>query len=382
MKRTFLAIGLALALGTTSVAKTPKEVLEPYKAYRAALAADQKSEAADFAYKAWQIAEDLMGDSKTTGDLASNFAELRPRYMNEKQAWKQVMKAHKRAIDLASLHTSEPDVVEIDRRIKYLSWQIPNLSKNVPGAKSKKYSTARLKERIIETGMQGSTFHAETLALSAQAAMINEDWDDVKTESLAALDLFDNRTDAIASIYEYAVPIYLARAYSELESPIDAALTYQTLMTKLEVRGGHNNPISADAYAEWLRLRDEVAEMKSTNPRALEVVNFTVPAGRTTELLPLVRMPPKFPSSFTRGSKSGFVKLKFNVDIDGRVINPIVVSSTKESLHEAALDCLKDWRYTPNLPEGKSRDVETTIRFDLLASSGRRLPYGEEKSRL
>lgn len=382
MKRTLLAIGLTLALGMSVHAKTPKEVLEPYKAYRTALAADKKEEAADYAYKAWQTAEELIGDAKTTGDLAYNFAELRPKYIDDKKAWKLVMRAHKRAIDLAPLYPEGPGGVEIDRRAKYLGWLIPNISVKVRGANDEDYGPKRLNERISELGLTGSTFDAESKAFSAQLGMINKDWDGVKRDSIAALAIFDARTDGIPSVYEFAVPIYLARAYSKQGKPIDAALTYQSLMTKLENRNaGHKNPISGDAYAEWLRLRDEVATLNSSDPRAQEVVNYTVPIGRQTELSPLVRKPPIFPKSFLRGSKSGFVKVKFNIDIDGRVINPVIKSSTKKSLHEPTLESLKEWRYTPNLPEARSRDIETTIRFDLITSAGRRLDYGTEKAR-
>ena len=61
MKRSLLAIGLALIVGGMAHAKTPKEVLEPYKSYRAALAEKNKDEAAVFAFEAWQKAEKLMG---------------------------------------------------------------------------------------------------------------------------------------------------------------------------------------------------------------------------------------------------------------------------------------------------------------------------------
>jgi len=51
LKRTFLVLSLvlslALMLGTSVHAKTPKEVLEPYKAYRVALKADNKVLAAE-----------------------------------------------------------------------------------------------------------------------------------------------------------------------------------------------------------------------------------------------------------------------------------------------------------------------------------------------
>lgn len=194
--------------------------------------------------------------------------------------------------------------------------------------------------------------------------------------------MFETRTDSVFSIYEYAVPIYLARAYVETDRPVDAALTYQNLMTKLEISGGHKNPISGESYAEWLRLRDEIIEDHKSDPRAKEVIDFTVPTGRTAELEPLVRKPPKFPSSFLRGSKSGFVKVKFNVDIEGRVINPIITSSTSQRLHTPTLESLKGWRYTPNLPEAKSKNVKTTIRFNLQGRTGNRLPDGEEINRL
>lgn len=381
MKRTLLALMLAFALDASAQAKTPKEVLEPYKAYRAALEVDDQDKAADFAYKAWLLAEDLMGDTKTTGDLAANFAELRPRFVDEKQAWKLVMRAHKRSIDLSSLHTEDPTEVEIDRRVKYLGWLIPNLSLRAPGANDKAYSAKRLNERIKELGLAGSTFDAESKAFSAQTAMFKKNWKDVERDSIEAMNLFEARTDGLASIYEFAVPIYLARAYAEQDQPIDAALTYQTLMTKMEKRAGHNNPISGDAYGEWLRLRDEVIESKSEDPRTQDVVNFVVPAGRTKELLPLVRKPPLFPKIFLGGNKSGFVNVRFDVDTNGRVVEPVVISSTNKSLHKATLKSLEDWRYTPNLSEAESRGVEVKIRFDVTTQSGRRLPYGEEKPR-
>ncbi len=381
MKRTFLAIGLALMLGTSVQAKTPKEVLEPYKAYRVALKADDKKLAAEKAYEAWQIAEEMMGDSKTTGDLAQNFAEVSPNYLYEKQAWKKVVKAYQRSIDLSSLYETDPEGVEIDRRTRYLTWLVSSVSKRSSKGWEKKYGPEKLNQRIAEFGLSGSTFDAESRAFQAQIAMHDEDWSETESHSKSAMALFDARTDGIFSVYEYAVPIYLARAYAETDRPVDAALTYQAMMTKLETVGAHDNPISGESYAEWLRLRDEIISENDPDPRAQQVVDFTVPVGRTEELLPLIRKPPKFPSGFLRGSKSGFVRVKFNVDESGHVMNPVITSSTNEKLHKPTLESLKGWRYTPNLSDAKSQNVETKIRFDLTSQTGRRLPYGEEKPR-
>ena len=125
-----------------------------------------------------------------------------------------------------------------------------------------------------------------------------------------------------------------------------------------------------------------MAALKTTDPRAKEVVNFVVPDGRAKELSPLIRKPPVFPKSFLRGNKSGFVKVEFNIDANGYVVDPVILSSTKESLHKPTLEALKGWRYTPNLPDARRQDIKTTIRFDLRNRSGRRLKDGEEKSRL
>jgi len=306
MKSIVFAIGLVVALGFSAQAKTPKEVLEPYKAYRAALAEDNREEAATFAYEAWQSAEALMGDSKTTGDLAANYAELRPRYLDNKPAWKSIMKAHKRAIDLSSFRKKWKSALENSKR---------------------------------------------------------------------SIEIFENRTDSLFSAYEYGVPIYLARAYIEEKQPVEAALTYQALMDKLEIRGGHDNAISADAYKDWLDLRDEVVEMKSSDPRALQVVNYKVPDSRQAELSPLVRIPPQFPQRFLKGRYSGWVQVNFSVNEEGRVENIVATDYSNKALVNPTLDSVKKWRYSPNADAEKRKDLESVIRFDLQGRNGTRLPF-------
>jgi len=56
MKKLFLSLGLALALSATVHAKTPPEVLKPYKEYRAALKAGDNDKAYEQARIAWKTA--------------------------------------------------------------------------------------------------------------------------------------------------------------------------------------------------------------------------------------------------------------------------------------------------------------------------------------
>jgi hypothetical protein len=74
MKKLFLSLGLALSLTGFAQAKTPPEVLKSYKAYKTAIKEKNSKEASEQAYSAWQKAEELIGDSRVTGDLADNFA--------------------------------------------------------------------------------------------------------------------------------------------------------------------------------------------------------------------------------------------------------------------------------------------------------------------
>ena len=321
MKRTFLAIGLALILGANVQAKTPKEVMVPYKAYLTALENKDEGLAAEKSYEAWQRAEELMGD--TMGNIARS----------ERSAW------------------------------------------------TKEYDAERLHERVKEFGMSGSTFEAESLALKARIATIDKKWSAAERDAKESIELFETRTDGILSAYEYAVPVFLARAYAEQKRPIDAALTYQDLMMKLEAEAGHKNSISTDAYGAWILLRDEIKSEKTDDPRAQKVIEFTVPQGRSDELSPLIRKPPQMPSSFLGGNKSGFVKVTFDIDNEGYVVNPKITSSTNPGLHRPTLESLKGWRYTPNIPEADRRDIQTQIRFDLHNRSGRLLPYGKETAR-
>jgi len=72
MKKTISLVAMSFSMLFVSVAnaKTPPEVLKPYKAYNVAHKANNHVEARKLAYEAWQKAEELMGDSPTTAALA------------------------------------------------------------------------------------------------------------------------------------------------------------------------------------------------------------------------------------------------------------------------------------------------------------------------
>jgi len=115
---TLLIITFTALLGfwiQPAFAQTPPEVLKPYKAYRAALQAEDLQTASKQAYLAWQAAEKLLGDTKTTGDLAQNYADTTKKLPGPKGTSKQIRQAYRRAIVLAKFHDDNSGEIYLQR---------------------------------------------------------------------------------------------------------------------------------------------------------------------------------------------------------------------------------------------------------------------------
>jgi len=104
-----------------ALAQIPDHVLKPYKTYKTALEAGDQKKAGRAAFSAWKRAEKTMGDSKTTGDLALNYAVLNPKIMRF-GAFKTRSKAYLRAIELGGLHRDDTANIILDRYLDYLSY--------------------------------------------------------------------------------------------------------------------------------------------------------------------------------------------------------------------------------------------------------------------
>jgi len=83
---------------------------------------------------------------------------------------------------------------------------------------------------------------------------------------------------------------------------------------------------------------------------------------------PVVQTQPSYPYTAKRRGTEGFVQLRFVVTGDGRVRDPKVVASEPESVFDqAALNCVRNWRFKPGEKNGEkvSTYVEIKIRFRL-----------------
>ena len=105
MRRFILtAAAITLCFSPLATAQTPPEVLAAYKEYNVLLKGDDKAATAKAALKAWELAEEKMGDSKTTGNLAINYANAVP---ESRKFNKSLVQAYKRAIELSHFQPEE-----------------------------------------------------------------------------------------------------------------------------------------------------------------------------------------------------------------------------------------------------------------------------------
>ena len=102
----------------------------------------------------------------------------------------------------------------------------------------------------------------------------------------------------------------------------------------------------------------------------------TIPIER--ELAPINRIPPVFPARFMQGNVSGYCRVRFDINPEGKVFNIDTTICTDSQLRTATIKSVRKWRYTPQIEDGRpvSRSgLETKIRFDLTDERGARLPF-------
>ena len=376
MKKLLLSVGLALALSGFAQAKTPPEVLKPYKAYKAALKEDKSQEATEQAYLAWQKAEELIGDARVTGDLADNFARADNHPIDGMMPGKIREQAFERAIELSHFHGDSAGDVEIQRHLKFAEWKIDAVKFRFQGTSLNKVvrnpDFKRIESAIARHGKRGSTYSAEVQAIKSQHALVRQNYTKAIEFADASMATFMTVSDEIPSPYKYLAQTYKAEALYQQDELVASAIVHQDLMRGIDENIGVKTGVSAHSYSTWLDIKDTLErEGKTDEMRKAGMLDFKVPSSLADELVPLIRTPPIMPRDAQR---SGHVKVVFDVNAKGRVENPRVLSSSSKIFEAAALKSLKGYRYTPKAPVDKRKGVETKITFRLSRANGKIIP--------
>lgn len=384
---------LSFLSASTTFAQIPEEVLVPYRAYKAALDKDDDLSAKKNALKAWEAAEEHLGDHKATGDLAMNYANISPA-TKEKSRYKNYekrVKAFRRGIELSSFYGEEAGTTEVERLIALadleltVSWYRFSAfgSKGSSNKRSGKLNAMVKIEKAIEKhNLQKSTFDGDLQVLFARYYQLNDNPRKAIEFGEKAIDIYANRTDGYFTKYAYFIHIFkgnshydLASKTGDIEEKIKAALEYQIVMQNLEGRLSANHPFITTAFGSWMKARSDIedAGMLET-AEAAGLCECWPYEDYKDKAIPLKRVPPNMPSSARR---SGHVYVKFDVNDAGKPENIVVISSSRSMFEKSAINSVKRWKYSklqPDADPNNRKNISTKITYLLTNSSGYLIP--------
>jgi TonB family protein len=349
---------------TQATAKTPPEVLTPYKAYNAALKAKDYDLAGKKAYEAWMSAEKLMGDDNTTGALADNYTTMARRL----ELKKDVKKAFERAIELAPLAGEKAVDTRLHREVAFGEWQLRN-SRNGMNKRLRKAA-----EFAKENGYENSTFLGEIYTMLAQLNIEDRRHKTVENYAEMALEIFENRTDGIESYHPYLARLYSGYGKEGQEDLVPAVMEYQHVMQNVEGKLPKNHPFVSRALGRWLNMRHRIVrEGKLDEAQEAGMCEcWPYDKKRNEAIQPIKRVPPVMPR---KAWQSGFSLVEFDVDDAGNVINPRLLESWPEEVFDkSSIKAVKQWKYTPRTEaevDSDRTDIVTTIRYILTGPGGR-----------
>ncbi len=364
MKKLLLSLGLALMISGAAQAKIPPEVMEPYKAYQAAVKNKDLKAARKNALAAWQAGETHLGDSKTTGDLAQNYALLDEK---DDKSFKKKKAAHLRSIELSTYHDN-PVMTRLEREVNFLNYatfvrRISGLSKR----------TKKAIEYAEANGAGRSTFVGELYTYRAQFAV--KSGNHKKTEDYAskALDIFNNADDGYATYQPILARLYSGYGKEGQKDLLPAALDYQEVMQNIENKLPRDHPLLMRSLGRWMSMRDRLSragEIEEAEQAGL-CECWPYDKKRNESVRPIKRVAPKMPR---RAYQSGFSIVEFDLTDDGGTSNIRILESwPKEIFEKSSEKAVEQWEFNPRTAEesdGDRKDIITTIRYRLTDSSG------------
>lgn len=73
-----------------------------------------------------------------------------------------------------------------------------------------------------------------------------------------------------------------------------------------------------------------------------------------SDVIPLVRINPRYPSRALSRGKEGWVQVEFTISRTGTVIDPVIVAADPpKTFNRAALKAIAKWKYKPKLVDGR-----------------------------
>ena len=201
--QTTLSVLMAVGLAGTASAKSPKDVDEAYTSYKTALTDKNFEQAEQSALKAWKAAEESLGDTKTTGDLAQNYADIAA--FND-TSYSKIRKAYKRSIKLSTYYPEgEAFSVRMDRTVSLAT--VLRSNENI------RTMDSTLEDITVDAeaaNVPATTLLAEIYTLRADVMASRRQWGGAQKLGQRAVDLFEQAEDNVLSPYREVAAQYAA----------------------------------------------------------------------------------------------------------------------------------------------------------------------------
>ena len=363
----------------------PDAVMKPYKASIAALRNKDMDGARKQAKEAWKQAETLLGDSKTTGDLAYNYARLA---MGSRQL-KEAVKPLERSADLAELAKTNGALSRLEREADLTTILL---------AVNERQKASRRIERALklaeENGIDDTVFAGEIMVQKARliAGRANikaknstqllphqtannvrnrpsnrTQWRSAKYAQ-AALDIFDKHPALARKEYRSIAYKLIGFSHERNKEWLEATLAYQKSMAINKSYLKREDRASITTIGRWTNTRMHLlANMDEDEAYKKGLCDDCWPyAGANSKVKyiakPVKRVPPRMP---IRAATSGFSFMRFDLDDAGKPINIRIIHSWPEKMYDkSSIAAVKKWRYTPRVP-GETDEQRQNIRTDI-----------------
>ena len=89
------------------------------------------------------------------------------------------------------------------------------------------------------------------------------------------------------------------------------------------------------------------------------------------ELMPLVRVPPRYPGRAARLQIEGSVTVEFTITADGSVADPAIIESDPPRVFDkAALQAIVQWKFKPRVENGQAIESRASQRIEFALGGG------------
>ena len=364
LARAFAASALALVfLPLGAHAKTPPEVMEPYRAYVAAQKAGDTAAMEASALEAWKASEKALGDHKLTGRLAMNYGAT----FRDSKATKAHAKALERSRDLALLEDEDQGSAYMMRGLEAAAaWG------EIDAWRKAGKSADALVAYAEENGLTDSTFYGEALTMQAAGLIKRRRAEDAAVAAQKALRVFEGTSDGIVTAAPLQARLYVGYEKESDDDMLGAALEYQSIMETVDGVEYGKYPLVDTALGRWIHMRGALrAEGKLEEAEQAGLCQcWPYDKPRNESVQPIKRVPPVMPRY---AAQSGYVVFEYDLTDDGTPTGIKVITAWPSYYEEPALKAVEKYEYSPRTTAETDADrtnIVSTVRFMLTDEHG------------